>query len=200
MNFTDIGQMTDVELAAASVADPGVFGEIVDRHYDLVYRYLARRVERATAEDLCSETFLVAFRRRESVRADAQSLAPWLLGIATNQLRRHRRDEARRLRAYSKVANESAAAAADVFERADDRMSSEGTLGDLLAALAKLPTSQRDVVHLIGFENLSYESAAMALDVPVGTVRSRLNRARKKLHLDLDPGTRAAPDAERPTR
>jgi RNA polymerase sigma-70 factor (ECF subfamily) len=178
---------SDAAAIAASLDQPARFGVLFDRHATVLYRYLVRRVGADEADGLLGELFRVAFERRASfdqVRPDAR---PWLYGIATNLLASHRRSEARRVRATARLlavqltpgdpADEVAATvdAVEVWPRVAD-------------AIATLPDVERDALVLYAWEELSYEDIAASLEVPVGTIRSRLNRARRRLR-ELAPLT-----------
>jgi len=89
---------TDAELVQRSLEQPEHFAALFDRHAAAVHRYLGRRVG-DLADDLLSETFLVAFRRRAAYRAEHVDVRPWLFGIATNLVHGHARTERRRYRA-----------------------------------------------------------------------------------------------------
>lgn len=152
---------------------------IFDRHFDAVFGYLVRRVGRSRADDLASATFTVAFERRERFRREATTARPWLFGIATNLLRNERRAEKRALSALGAL--EAPGLAAGQVEPSDPVQ-----VGRLLARLSR---EQRDVLLLYAWEDLSYEEIAQALGVPIGTVRSRLTRARSRLRAALgEPG------------
>ncbi|MFE9691233.1 RNA polymerase sigma factor [Micromonospora sp. NPDC005806] len=167
----------------ASTTDPERFAPLFDRHAAAVHRYLARRIG-PPADDLLAETFLVAFRRRAAYRPIV-GVRPWLFGIATNLLRHHVRAEERRYRALARLATteEPPAPVEDVIDRLDAR----AVRRDLAAALATLHRRDRDVLLLTAWVDLSYEEIAAVLDVPVGTVRSRLHRARRLTRIALDP-------------
>ncbi|MFF4254714.1 RNA polymerase sigma factor [Streptomyces sp. NPDC001663] len=171
---------SDARVIERSRDEPEAFAALYDRHADAVHRYAARRLGPEAAEDLMAETFVTAFQRRETydlTRADAR---PWLFGIATNLVGRHRRAEARRFKALAQVPvpveHEE-----PVADRAVARAGATGVRRDLAAALAGLSARHRDVVLLVAWGGLDYEEAAVALGVPVGTVRSRLHRARSRL-------------------
>jgi RNA polymerase sigma-70 factor (ECF subfamily) len=171
---------SDARVIARSRDEPELFAALFDRYADDVHAYVSRRIGPEAAEDLTAETFTTAFRRRDTfdlARADAR---PWLFGIATNLVGRHRRAEARRLKALARVP-EPVQDEEPVADRAVARAGARGVRRELAAALAGLSARHRDVVLLVAWGGLDYEEAAQALGVPVGTVRSRLNRARSKL-------------------
>ncbi|HWS39401.1 MAG TPA: RNA polymerase sigma factor [Actinoplanes sp.] len=159
------------------------FAALFDRHAPHIHRYLARRLGDQSADDLVAETFLTAFRRRASFRADQRDARPWLYGIATHLVAQHRRDEVRRLRLHQAVVPEPDTACHADRVAADVTAAALRTT--LTLALADLTDGDRDVLLLIVQEELSYEQVAAALDIPVGTVRSRLNRARTQLRAAL---------------
>jgi RNA polymerase sigma factor (sigma-70 family) len=182
--------ISDSAAIAASIDGPESFSLLFDRHYPAVHRYLARRAPAGHADDLASATFVVAFERRQTFRADSASARPWLLGIATNLLHDRYRRERRELGTFARLSAEQPCPATGARQSAED---SNGEPG-LAAALASLDPAQRDALLLYAWEELSYEEIADALDVPVGTVRSRLSRAREHLRSHLE----AAPSAPRP--
>jgi len=170
---------TDADLIAASLTDPARFALIFDRHYDAIHRYLARRLGGALAEDLTATVFLKAFESRHRFRPSASSAAPWLYGIASNVLRRHGRTELRRLRAYARLRHGESAEldTGAVADRAD----AASAAPRVYLALAALQEAERTTLLLVAWEDLTYEEVAVSLDIPVGTVRSRLHRARGRL-------------------
>ena len=170
---------------------PDAFRGVFDNHFAAVHRYLSRRVGRARADDLASQTFVVAFERRAAFRPDALDARPWLLGIATHLLMNERRAERRLLEAVSRLA-----ARGDASLSHTDREPAELD-GEVASALAGLDGDMRDVLLLVAWGELSYEEVAEALAVPVGTVRSRLSRARAHVRAQLAPSI-AAPETPRP--
>ena len=171
----------DAAIIRRSCANPASFAELFERHAPLIFRYLARRVGECNADDLLVETFLAAFRRRDQYDASYRDARPWLYGIASNLVGQHRRDESRLLRI--RVAEDSALPVSEQ-SHADwvTTKALASSVTELLAAVvADLPQVERDVLLLIAWEQLSYEEVAQALDVPVGTVRSRLSRARARI-------------------
>jgi RNA polymerase sigma factor (sigma-70 family) len=148
------------------------FEGLFERHFDAIYGYLARRVGADLGSDLASETFTRAFAERKRYDPLRGEERPWLFGIANNLLRRHYRDEERRLRAFARL---------DI--RRDDVSPEEPRVAEALAALSR---GERDVLLLFAWADLSYEEIAASLGHPVGTVRSRLHRARAQFRAALE--------------
>lgn len=170
---------TDSEVIARSIAEPTAFGELFVRHAGRVHRYVARRADQTIADDVTSETFLIAFERRVRFDHTHDEAHPWLLGIATNLIHRHRIAEARTLRTLERSAGEETTDGG--LELAADALDLRQEVQRLSRELRRLKLGDRDCLLLFAWENLSYEQIAAALDIPVGTVRSRLNRARRIL-------------------
>jgi RNA polymerase sigma-70 factor (ECF subfamily) len=175
----------DALAISRSVEIPAAFEAIFDRHFNAVHRYIARRAGRQRADDLASQTFVVAFETRARFRPDSPSARPWLLGIATKLLANDRRAEQRLLETYGQLSVDA--------RRTAGASSPPEPAEDVAAALAKLDPGQRDVLLLHAWGELSYEEIADALEIPVGTVRSRLSRARASLQIELEPTVAAAP-------
>jgi RNA polymerase sigma factor (sigma-70 family) len=172
-----MAEPSDAEAIAASVDDPSAFDLVFDRHFDVVFRYLRRRVGRHRAEELAAETFAQALASRgrfDAVYADAR---PWLFGIAVNLLRHHYRREERELRAFARSGSDPLASEEPSLERLD----AEASKAVVASALAQLPAIEREALLLYAWAELGYGEIAQALGIPVGTVRSRLSRARGRL-------------------
>jgi len=164
--------------------DRAAFGILFERHANAIYNYCFRRVgDWSTAEDLLSVVFLEAWRRRTK-DLPPEKVLPWLYGIATNVVRNQRRSQRRYAAVLKRVP--AARPERDFAERADTRLDDERQMQHVLALVRRLPKQEQDVFALCGWSELSYEDAAIALDVPVGTVRSRLSRARARLR-ELEP-------------
>ncbi|WP_430783728.1 RNA polymerase sigma factor [Actinoplanes sp. G11-F43] len=182
----------DHEIILGSRDDPERFGSIFDRHADTIHRYLARRAGRALADDLTAETFLIAFRNRTRYDRAHPDALPWLYGIAANLLRGHQRTELRQYRALARTGVDPATGCP--ADRVAARVTAADHVRALAAVLARLPVREREVLTLISQAQLSYPEVARALDIPVGTVRSRLHSARQQIRralgdlpdLDLD--------------
>ena len=177
-------ESTDAAVIAASLDDPACFSELFDRHARVIFRYLVRRVG-PEADDLLGEVFRVAFERRETYDSCRPDAAPWLYGIATRLVAKQRRSEARRLRAMARFAAQRPGGE-DMADRVAASTDASGDWSRVADAVAELPSAEWDTLLLYVWEELSYEQIAAALDVPVGTVRSRLNRARARLR-DASP-------------
>ena len=175
----------DAEVIGRSLDEPEAFGLIYDRHAATLLRFLGRRVGAQVAEGLVGELFRIAFERRKTFDVSRVSALPWLYGIGSNLLLKHRRAEARRLRASARMA---------VGDEAAERPTSAAALDArvlfprVAGAIEALPDPEREALLLFAWEELSYQGVAEALDLPIGTVRSRLNRARAHLRELLGPG------------
>ncbi len=170
---------TDAELWSLASREPAAFGVLFERHARAVYNFCFRRTaDWALAEDLTSVVFLEAWRRREDVRLDGDSALPWLLGVATNVVRNRWRSQRRHKAALERFPRETSG---DFAPDADARLDDERRMRETLRLVAKLPRREQEVLALCGWGDLSYEKAAAALDLPIGTVRSRLSRARARV-------------------
>ena len=171
----------DAAVVARSVRDPDQFAAIYDKYFVEVYRYIARRLGRDVADDLAAETFLIAFRKRDRLDPALGRVRPWLYGIATILVGQHRREETRRYRALARAGRRVPASAESHDDRVADAVTAERLGRQLATALADLGQGDRDVLLLVAISELSHQEIALALDIPYGTVGSRLNRARREL-------------------
>ena len=177
------GEPTDAELIAESVARPRAFVPLVERHNRVLFGYLARRLGADVAEELVSETFARAFALRERYDTERPDARPWLFGIATNLMRNHLRGQVRQSRAFARSGVDDVVM--DDDDAIDARMDASVHRDAIQAALEKLAPRDREALLLFAWGDLSYEDIAVTLDIPVGTVRSRLNRARRQLKESL---------------
>jgi len=176
---------SDAEVIGRSLGEPEAFGLIYDRHAATLLRFLGRRAGAGVAEGLVGELFRIAFERRKTFDVSRASALPWLYGIGSNLLMKHRRGEARRLRASARMAAAGEAADRRARTAALDARLLFPRVADAIEAL---PDGEREALLLFAWEDLSYQSVAEALELPIGTVRSRLNRARAHLRELLEPG------------
>jgi RNA polymerase sigma factor (sigma-70 family) len=178
----------DLTIIRHSESDPERFAVLVRRHGPAVGRYVTRRIGQEHADDVVAETFLVAFRKRASFQDQGRDCLPWLYGIATRLMHRERRNEVRQLRLLA--ASGTDPVTAPFSDRVEEAVAARGAGRRLAAALAELPVNQRDALLLLVWTDLSYEQIAAATGVPLGTVQSRIGRARRRLRqslADLDP-------------
>lgn len=163
------------------------FGELFDAHYDQIVSYLSRRVGRATAEDIASETFVQAFDRRAAFDRSRGTPRSWLFGIALQLTRRHRRSEFRRLRAYGRALSRYRDAS-NFVDDVSGRLDAQAAHPRLAAALARLDPGDYEVLTLRAWADFSYSEISAALSIPAGTVKSRLHRARREMKTQLASG------------
>jgi RNA polymerase sigma factor (sigma-70 family) len=175
----------DAEIIEQSRVDPARFAEIFERYFAVIDGYLERRVGRDRADDLGADVFRIAFQRRDRFRPLRETALPWLYGIASNLVHEDARSEVRRLRALARLEGQGADAEPAV-ERVGERVDAEVMRRPLFEALSRLEARDRTVLVLVAWEELTYEEVAEALDVPIGTVRSRLNRARRTVREALE--------------
>ena len=167
----------DSELLHRSVERPEVFEDIFDRHYDNILRFARQRAGHDVGEDIAARTFEIAFARRGSFDPAYRSARPWLLGICSNLIRHHFRDEQAHLRGLARLPPDPDLDGVDDPDRAD-----AARLRPLVfEAIGALRPDDRDTFLLFALADASYQQIAEALGVPVGTVRSRINRARRLL-------------------
>ncbi|MEU5219423.1 RNA polymerase sigma factor [Streptomyces sp. NPDC020807] len=170
--------------------DPTALGEAYDEHARVLFHYAFRVCgDRAAAEDVVSATFLEAWSCRGKVHADGGSLRPWLLGIATNVMRGAAREARRRDAALARLPERGVLP--DFADEVLARMTDGEQVRAARAALAKLRRREREVFTLVVWAGLDYAAAGEALGIPVGTVRSRLSRARERLRKLADAELRA---------
>ena len=178
-------EQSDADVFARSVREPRAFTIIFDRYYRPVYGYLSRRVGPSAADDLAAETFARAFEQRSTYLPTAERALPWLLGIALNLLAHHRRSAGRQLRALAAL--EAQDSSERIEEAATRRADARAARGALVLAVEGLDEHDREPLLLYAWGELTYAEVAEVLGIPVGTVRSRLNRARRSLRQELEP-------------
>ncbi|KAB1140834.1 RNA polymerase sigma factor [Streptomyces luteolifulvus] len=182
------GQLPDVDYPLHTrirAGDPEAFRELFQDHARLVHRHAVRVTgDWAVAEDVVSLTFLEAWRLRAKLRNEGDSLRPWLMGIAVNVLRNTTRAARRHQRALERLPAKETVP--DFADELVGRIADADQLAAAQRALKKLRRSEREVFTLCVWSGLSYAETAAVLGVPVGTVRSRLSRARKQLSRRAD--------------
>jgi RNA polymerase sigma-70 factor (ECF subfamily) len=172
---------TDSDIFKRAEQTPQAFAEVFDRHASSVESFLRRRLGASAAEDALSETFLTAFQRRSSFDHSWESARPWLLGIAARVAARHRAAEAKHWRAIQAATYGGEFTSSGGIDEAIGRMDASSTIRALAPKIAALSAKERDTLLLYAWSDLTPEEIAQALRIPMGTVRSRLHRIRKKL-------------------
>lgn len=179
--------MPDVISDAAAVesvrrGERDALAALFEQYADRLYNHCFRRLgDYADAEDAVSTVFLTVWNRRQRIQLHEGSAAPWLFGVATNVCRNLERGRRRHLRVIAKAGSVDDGDLPDPAERVTDRLADEQRMRALLDQIRTLSRGEQDVLALVVWSGLSYADAAAALDIPVGTVRSRLARARARL-------------------
>jgi RNA polymerase sigma factor (sigma-70 family) len=190
----DDAAQDDAELIRRSLEDPEQFAALYDRYVQQVHRYVARRLGTQLADDISAETFLIAFRRRSAYDQTQRLARPWLYGIATTLVARHYRNEERHLRALHRTGADPLPE--PMADAVVNRVTAHQQGRVLAGALARLSRADRDVLLLVAWGDLSYEETARTLGIPIGTVRSRLHRARRKVRTALGAADQANENEE----
>lgn len=191
---------TDAEAIAASLRDPSEFAVIFDRHYPAVFRFAERRVGHDQAGDVAAEVMTQAFARRGRYRPQTPDARPWLYGIASNLILQERRRFSRYLAAVDRVGTEVRLTDDDGgIADSERRLDAPAGWERVRAALLTLNDTDRELLLLVTWDELSYEDAARVLGIRVGTARSKLHRAKARLRELLEPSGRTPADRQRPT-
>ena len=182
------GDLTDMDiLSEVSAGKVDAYGKIVCRYHGRLYNFIYRFVgDRETAEDIVQETFLRAFRKRDEYRAIA-NFSTWLFTIAGNlaksELRRRKRG--RMISAERDEETDTGMELPDESARPDKVAESSSADVQIQNAINSLTNNYRQVILLRDVEGMSYQEISEIVDCPVGTVKSRVNRARLKLQQKL---------------
>ncbi len=172
----------DRDVIAESMEDPTFFEIIHERHFSSIFRYVASRVGSQRAEDIASDVFLSAFDGRAKFRADYDSARPWLFGIATVHLASHLRQEARWLRSRSAAIQQpSLAIDGDWQDDVTQAIDAHHQARDAISALATMPEELRAAFLLHVVAECTYDEICAITDAPLGTVKSRISRARSRI-------------------
>jgi RNA polymerase sigma-70 factor, ECF subfamily len=169
-------------LIGRSLREPQQFAAVFDRHWRSIHAFCTSRAA-AAGEDIAADVFRVAFDRRGRYDQRLDDARPWLFGIATNLLRHHFRSAQRRERAGHRALT---LAGSETGEEPLDRLEAQLLGGRLAAALEALAPAEREALLLLAWAELDYREIARALEVPVGTVRSRIHRARTRVRAHID--------------
>jgi RNA polymerase sigma factor (sigma-70 family) len=179
-------RLSDGQIFSASVAEPGRFSAIFDRHIDSIRRFVVRRLGESRSDEVVSEVFRIAFESRAKFDITSESALPWLYGIAANLVRREHRNHVRHLTALERLGRRREIVGDPILDaraRLDARLTTEG----LISALLALSDDEREVLLLVAWEELTPTEAAGALGIPAATARTRLRRARLQIRALLEP-------------
>jgi RNA polymerase sigma factor (sigma-70 family) len=172
--------VTDGDLWVQAAVDPSAFGELFERHADALYNHCFRRTASwSAAEDLVSVVFLEAWRRHGEVQLTGDSILPWLLAVGNNAMRNRTRSIRQHQRLLAKLPHE--VTESDQADEVAARIDDERTMRAVVDVFSMLNENEQDVLSLCAWAGIDYTDAAAVLGVPVGTVRSRLSRARAHL-------------------
>lgn len=172
------GHLVTTEREASGLSRPE-FVALYECTHASIYRYASRRVGSNLAEEITATTFAEAWASRGRYDASLASPKTWIWAIATKLVARHLRSEARRLRALSRMTDEPFAR--ETTDDSDRRLDAAVEWGEVAGLIADLSECDRDIVLLYAWADLSYEEISSVLDIPVGTVKSRLSRARARI-------------------
>lgn len=175
----------DAEIVRRSIEEPDHFELIFDRYHSTMWTYLARNAGRGRADELAADVFVAAFSSRSSYDETKGPVRAWLYGIAANVLRTHLRSDARMRRAFGRAVR-GVVASHRPIDAVDQSIVDRQLLERVAKGLRELSANEREVILLFAWEELSYDDIALALDIEVGTVRSRLSRARQRLRVLAD--------------
>lgn len=177
---------SDSEIIERSRRAPEVFALLFDRHHEAVYAYAVRRVGRDVADDILSDVFLVAYSQRDRFDVSVESARPWLYGITSNILHRRRRSDSALDRLVQSARSTAVPAEPSHAESVARQLDAQHEWSVVRALLEGLDPGDREAVLLYAWEELTYTQIAEAMAIPVGTVRSRIHRARTYLRESLN--------------
>ena len=173
-----VGVMAEPDLVVNTASD--VVAGWFDRHAAAIAAYATRRVGRTSARDVVADTFRVALERFDGFDSTRGAERAWLFGIATNVIRRHWRTEERRLRVQTRATG-AEVQPIDPLLSVDDSVDARRAYEHVVDAVAQLSPEDRDLLVLVAWERMSSTEVASVLEIPPGTVRSRLHRIRTQL-------------------
>jgi RNA polymerase sigma factor (sigma-70 family) len=170
-----------------SLTDPDWFDQIYRRYRSDVFSFVVRRVDRSDAPDVTADAFGRAFQARSRYDLSRDNARPWLFGVARRTIGDYRRRRWVRRTRSAGIAATWLDTDIDLADEAARVVDAQHVREELLAALMKLPRRDREPLLMVALDDLSYPEIAEILDIPVGTVRSRIHRARGLLR-ELLPG------------
>lgn len=185
--------LSDSQIIAGSADRPDLFEEIYRRHHEVVLRHVERRVGPDAGADIASEVFIRAFSARTRFNHDYPSARPWLFGIATNLIRHHFRKSRRATTAHQRLMVRELGHAPDGTAESARRVDADLAGPDLARCLEELRDVDREILLAYALHDLTYAEIAQKAGIPIGTVRSRLARARARIRQRTEAGVLALP-------
>ena len=171
----------DSELIERSACQPDAFGAIFNRHFDAILGYCVRRVGRVRGEDVAGDVFRWAFENRHRFDLTHDDARPWLCGIARNLVRGALRSSGRQWLAYDRWLTRELLDGTDVATGVAAAVDAQHDAAAVMEILELRPVEEVETLLLFAWEQLTYAQIAEVLEIPVGTVRSRLHRVREHL-------------------
>ncbi|MBF0367996.1 MAG: sigma-70 family RNA polymerase sigma factor [Magnetococcales bacterium] len=170
-------------VTAARRGNKPAFTELVRRLETRVFRFISRQIHTPQdAEDLTQETFLEAHRRFAHFRGESR-FSTWVLGIARNMVRNHiNRSPGYR---YNQIPTDEMAEIADSEKGPEEQAQAAARLQALKEGLGKLTPDLREALTLVSLEGMNYDEAAQVIGIPMGTLKTRIFRARSALRKAL---------------
>ena len=179
-------QANDAQLIEKSIEEPEVFGAIFDRYFTTIYRFCVRRVGAVAGEDLAGDVFRWAFENRHRFDPTTGDCRPWLYRIANNFVRNAVRSSGRQAVAYDRWVVGEGQDSSPLDALVAGGIDADRDLRAVAAALELQPPEEVETLLLFAWDGLAYAEIASVLDIPIGTVRSRISRIRRRLRDVLD--------------
>lgn len=181
----DPGHLSDAQVIESSLDEPDAFGLIFERYRDDVFAFVAKRLGRQVAVDITADVFLRALRIRSTYDLSRPNARPWLYGIASNLIGDSLRKRSVRRRHRTTAATRLLAPVSDPYDQALSDIRSRQLGPAITSALGELAEPQRAALILFAVDGLSYPEIAEHLDVALGTVKSRVSRAKQDMRSRL---------------
>jgi RNA polymerase sigma factor (sigma-70 family) len=177
--------MNDAKLIDLSLRQPEVFGSIFDRHFDAIAGFCVRRVGVVRGEDIAGDVFRWAFENRRRFDLEHVDARPWLYRIANNFVRQSIRSAGRQGLAYDRWLTRESLNATELAIEVATSVDAQHDLSAVASVLERQPVEEVETLMLYAWERLTYSQIAETLEIPVGTVRSRIHRLRQHLNEEL---------------
>jgi RNA polymerase sigma factor (sigma-70 family) len=174
--------MSDAELINRSFREPEVFGEIFNRHFDVIAGFCVRRIGVVRGEDIAGDVFRWAFENRRRFDLEKGDARPWLYRIANNFVREAIRSAGRQGVAYDRWLTRETRNDTELAFAVAAAIDAQHDLSAVASVLDLQPVEEVETLLLYAWEHLTYSEIAETLAIPVGTVRSRIHRLRQHLN------------------